>query len=249
MKVVSPYRPYAPYISNHIELGFDWVGALEMLKASVERVAPCPFFALTDTEADLPVPAHRYPTSEPRLMIWLIEVWHAYVTSPDFDQDTVMLSPDMLLCQPLDGVWKNKFDLGLVVRTEPKFFAKRPLLNGIHFWRHSAKAQLGAFFADALDLVRTFPNELLRWGGDAEAVWRLVQPVRSSDRILSRHGLSVGILPALSLLRSVSSREMELAATVSLPRPYEPVLDFRYRRKVAMRPVFEALRWPVRRPA
>lgn len=245
MKIVSPYRPYAPYISNHIDLGFDWQAALWMLKSSVDRVAPCPFFALTDEQSDLPVPSHRYPTREPKLMIWLIEAWHAYVTSVDFDQDTVMLSPDMLVCRPLDHVWKEPFDLGLVVRTERKFFSKRPLLNGIHFWRHAAKAQLGEFFAKALDLVRTFEPELVRWGGDAESVWRLVAPIKASDRMVSRNGVSVGILPATKLLRSISSTEMEQAERrTTLPRPDVPVLDFRYRRKASMRPVFDALKWP-----
>lgn len=250
MKIVSPFRPYAPYISNHIELAFDWPAALQMLHASIERVAPCPFFALTDLDADLPVPAHRYATSEPRLMVWLLEVWHAYVTSEDFDQDTVMVSPDMLLVQPIAPVFAQRFDLGLAVRTERKFFDKRPLLNGIHFWRHSAKPALGAFFAAALERVRTFEPELLRWGGDAEAVWQLVQPVKATDRVLKRQGLSVGILEARGILRSVSTPEMEQAAAGRrLIRQDVPVLDFRYRRKASMPAVFKALRWPERRSA
>ncbi len=245
MKIVSPYRPFAPYISNHLELGFDWVGALEMLQASIASVAPCPFYALTDMDADVKVPAHRYPTTEPRLMVWLIEAWHAYITSPDFDQDTVMLSPDMLLCQPIAHVFNQKFDLGLAVRTEPKFFDKRPLLNGIHFWRHSAKVELGAFFAAALDRVRLFDNALLRWGGDAEAVWQLVQPIAATDRVVKRAGLRVGVLPAVSILRSVSSPEMTHAARgTRMTRPEIPVMDFRYRRKASMPAVFKALRWP-----
>lgn len=245
MKIVSPYRPYAPYISNHLELGFDWVGALGMLEQSVRRVAPCPFYALTDLDAEVGVPAHRYPTTESRLMIWLIEVWRAYVTSEDFDQDTVMLSPDMLLCRPVQSVFsKYRFDLGLVVRTETKFFHKRPLLNGIHFWRHAAKPALGDFFSEALRLVRTFEPELLRWGGDAEAVWRLVTPVGIRDRVLKRQGLDVGILPAASILRSVGAPEMTIASRGgALNRPTVPVLDFRYRRKASMPSVFRAIRW------
>lgn len=245
MKIVSPYRPFPPETSTH-EKPFDWVGALQMLETSIARTAPCPFFALTDSDTALPVPAHRYATSESRLMVWLIDVFLAYVASDDFDQDTVMISPDMLICRPLHKVWRQPFDLGLLIRGEKKFFAKRPLLNGVHFWRHAAKDRLVGFFRAALRQVRALSPELLAWGGDTEAVLALVQPIRPYGTV-DRQGVSVGMLQASTILQSVNQESIErLTAATRMPLPPTPILDFRYRRKAVMRQTFEALVWPPR---
>lgn len=177
MKVVSPYRPFAPESPAHLRLGpFDWIGALEMLRVSVRRTCACETFAITDVDTALSVPNYQYVTTERRLMLWILDVSLRYLQSDDFDQDTVLVSPDTLIRGDL-GRWFTGSDLGVLTRQTPKFVHK-PILNGVQWWAHHGKARLIAFYTDALDLAKTLPEALLRWGADTEPFVRLLEPIQ-----------------------------------------------------------------------
>jgi hypothetical protein len=215
MKVVSPFRPFPPESQAHQKLGpFDWVRALKMLRKSVRVSCRCETWALTDVDTDLPVPAHAFVTTRRRLMLWLLEVCGCYLASPAFDQDTVMISPDMLVVSDISG-WFTGADLGLMARLGPKH-ARRPILNGIQFWSLAGRDRLIAFYRQALACAEALPDSLIAWGADTEPLIRLLSPL--SPGISERNGMRVAMHDAKALT---------------------PVVwDFKYLRKQRMADVF-----------
>jgi hypothetical protein len=235
IKVVSPYRPFAWESPSHRKLGaFDWVGALEMMRESVRISCGCKTFAITDVDTDLPGPTHQYVTTHRRLMIWILEVCLRYLESDDFDRDTVMVSPDMLVFRDLRPWFLA--DLGVLFRSGEKY-AHRPMLNGVQFWKHKAKDRLVAFYRKALAIAPTLPEDAQRWGADTEPIIQLLAPMELG--LLSRHGLTVQCLEATHVMRSLNIGEMQEGH-----RPIWPVhtvVDFKFwRRKQYMRAYYEA---------
>jgi hypothetical protein len=244
MRVVTPYRPFPPESAHHQRLGaFDWIEAIRMLSASVARSCHCATLAITGPEDDLPVPAIQLPTTQSRLMLWMLDVARAYVSSDAFDEDTVMICPDLLVFQDLRP-WFHA-DLGLVIRSQEKFHAAdKRLLNAVQFWRVAAKPGLIQFFERALAIGRSLPEPVLRWGADTEALRHLIEPI-PIDPVLNlqpRAGLTVAMLPAHLLLHELTSREMFwLQQTMLLPPPRIPIVDFKAGyRKPYMRAFYEA---------
>lgn len=239
MKVVSPYRPFAPESPAHLRLGpFDWPGALGMLCASVQRACQCECYALTDLDTPLAVPAHRYPVTESRLMLWLLAVCRDYLRSDAFDDDTVLISPDALVFADLRPWFLA--DLGVVVRVSPKFAQKKPLLNGVQFWRLAARRQLVAFYDEALAIARTLPDSLITWGADTEPLRRLLQPLVAGP--MERAGLTVYGIRRMDLFQSVDQLDIGRVARGETPRPPTAIVDFRYLRKLSMAAYFAATR-------
>lgn len=234
MKIVSPYRPFAPESGAHQALGpFDWVGALEMLRASVRKACGCETYALTDVDTSLSGAVHSYATTERRLMLWLLDVVLCYLRSDDFNDDTIMVSPDALVLQDLSGWFRA--DLGLMVRTGEKY-AEKPLLNGVQCWRVAAKDRLVAFYERVLWRARHADPRLIRWGADTEPIVDLLAPLVAGPFL--RSGLSVYGFEARAAFASVPKvrprRGMEIPAT--------PILDFKGLRKHFMADYFALAR-------
>jgi hypothetical protein len=239
MKIVTPFRPFAPESVEHFKLGpFDWHGAIEMLRASAARFCQCETFVITDVDHDAPGPAHYFDTSERRLMLWILDVSLRYLESEHFDQDTVMVSPDILVLGDLRPYFVA--DLGLVVRTGEKFKdTNRTVLNGVQWWRHASKKRLVHFFRRALAIARELPEERIVWGADTDPLIQLTAPLIGGARV-KRSGLT--FYGHERLMQSLSSQAMvAIDAGEPLSRPSFPLLDFKYDRKHYMRRTFDAL--------
>lgn len=238
IRVVSPFRPFAPESGAHIRLGpFDWLAALRMLAGSVARSNRCETVALTDEAADLAgFPAFRHAPRETRLMLWILEASAQYLASDDFDRDTVMVSPDNLVLGDLRPHFKG--ELALLVRTREKY-KNRPILNAVQWWPVAAKPVLAGFYAEALAVARELPENVLRWGADSESIRRLIAPI--APGIHRRAGLDVSMVEAVTVLHSISDRTAaELAAGRRPAYPPVPVIDFKGERKRHMAAFYRA---------
>lgn len=236
LRVISPYRPFAPESKCHRAIGvFDWVGALQMLSLSVARAMGCEMLAITDVDTHLPVPALQFQTTERRLMLWILDVTLGYLTSAHFDRDTIMLSPDLLVFSDLRRWMSDR--VTILMRT---MVPKHPILNGVQFWPVSQKAGLIAFYAQALAIGRTLPENFIRWGGDTEPLRQLLVPLAPGDVV--RSGLSVRLIESSEILEAVSDGTMRsIDRGEPVPSPCVAVVDFRYIRKVYMRRYFDAM--------
>lgn len=240
MKIVSPYRPFQADNAAHLRLGlFDWNDALRMLSASAAQACDVPVVMITDVDTVMtppPVPSYRYITHQRRLMPWILEVALCYLQSDDFDQDTVMLSPDVLVYGDLRP-WFTA-DLGVVVRLAPKY-AKRPLLNCAQWWSYAAKPQLVAFYQAALARALTLSEPDITWGADTIPLVELLAPLQAGES--RRAGLRVRAIELGEVMAELTAfDEGRLDRGEHVPRPILPLVDFKYLRKVRMRAYFNA---------
>ena len=236
MKVVSAYRPFEPESASHKKLGpFPWTSALAMLRQSVKASCRCETYALTDLSSDVgTVPAVRLPTTETRLMLWLLEAWSLYIESDAFDDDTAMVSPDALVFSDLRPWFSG--DLGVVVRGG-KFEDKRPLLNGVQLWAVRAKPRLAAFYREVRRLAARLPEGSIRWGGDTEPILELLEPLGQGHQ--SRQGLDVVGIPFQNFFRCPSGTDARRIEAGKRPDP-TPIVDFKYMKKRMMADYYAA---------
>lgn len=244
IRIVSPFRPFPIESEPHQALGpFDWIGALEMLQASVERNCPeTTFTALTDVDTTLPVPAFQFKTRERRLMLWILEVCFKFLNSKHFDRDTVMVSPDMLVMGDLRRFFRGA-DLGVLVRPEQKHIdSGRPILNQVQFWRHKAKGKLIGFYNTALHIAKEqLTEDLIVWGGDTEPIRRLIEPIALGVTETQAWSVLVEQIHFSEVMESLSQLQID-QLTAGLPiQTSRPVLDFKYTRKRYQRAAFESL--------
>lgn len=243
LRVVSPYRPFEPESDAHRSLGpFDWIGALEMLQASVARnTRDTEAVAITDVDTALPVPTMCFLTTEQRLMLWILDVAARYIESTAFDRDTVMISPDCLVMGDLRPWFADSSaDMGIIVRTEEKHRGTgRVILNQVQFWRHAAKDRIAAFYRHALALARTLPEEILVWGADTEPLQRLLAPIDAG--VFDRAGLRVDLIPWHQVLEPLTTEHKRQLSAGEPMRTSRPVIDFRSHRKHWMRQAYESL--------
>ncbi len=241
MRIVSPYQPFP--VARHSQEGFDWIRALQMLRASARQAGGWDVVALTEQGTRLPGPVHAYATGETRLMLWILGVSLAYLRSAEFDQDTVLLSPDTLVVGDLQPGFEG--DLTVLVRPLPRY-ADRPVLNAAQWWPVHAKSPLIAFYEQALAIARTLPRNLIEWGADCEALRQLLTPITLGLQL--RAGLTVSLQPATAWLRCVNP--VTLRAFEQKPGPWPtPIVDFKYHGKALMPRVFAALERSWRRKA
>lgn len=238
MRIVSPYRPFAPESDEHQMLGaFDWVGALQMLGVSAERTCGLKTVALTDVDTDLPVPSFQYVTRHRRLMLWILDVTLRYLDSDDFDQDTILVSPDSLICGDVGYWFAPKADLSLLVRNVKFQEVDRPILNSVQWFRVASRRKLVTFYQRALAIAETLPDATIRWGADSEPLRQLLEPL--AHGIQKRSGMIIDCIPAPWVLESVSqSRLVQVAEGTWVP-PTRAVLDFKATRKHAMATCFD----------
>ncbi len=224
LRVVSPYRPFVPESYAHTTLGpFDWVDALRMLRVSVARSNNCETVAITDLDTELPGPTFQYATTERRLMLWILDVALCYLRSDDFDCDTILLSPDLLVFGDLRPWMTEHFTV--LMRAK---YPAHPILNAVQFWPLQRKATLIRFYEDALTIGRSLPEGYLRWGGDTEPIRRLLAPLAP--------GL---VIPGKIDKLGYKGMATKLACG-QVVLPVRAILDFRFTRKQFMRRYFDA---------
>lgn len=237
MKAVTPFKPFEAESSAHQRLGpFDWIDAISMLRVSVAKSCKCETFVLTDQSSAVPGEAHRYPTRHNRLMPWLLEINLRYLESDDFTDDTVLLSPDMLVYRNLRGWFKA--DLGIIARLSKKFRANRNLLFGVQFWRPSGRKALIRLYRDALAEAESYSEDLLKWGADIEPFYSRLHPEKYGTH--QRGDLSVHFIGETSLMLSINDVDRTALDQAKPVHPGAPIIDFRYLRKHWMRPYFDA---------
>lgn len=241
MRVVSPYRTQAPESGAHRKLGaFDWVAAARMLRASVRHACGCETVLLTDQATNVAeLPAFRYVSTEPHLMIWILEVSLAYLKSPAFDCDTVFLSPDTLVTSSLRQYFEA--DLTILIRTHKKYRTK-PILNAAQWWPVASKEKLIAFYERVLSEARGLVPELIKWGADTYALQQILEPLVLGKQ--ERGDLTVSFREAQTVLLSISKSTVALlTARRAIPRPPAgvPIVDFKgAARKHVMAAYFQA---------
>lgn len=243
LRIVSPYRPFAPESDAHQTLGpFDWVGALAMLQDSARRVVrKVEAVAISDVDADpLGVPALFFQTTERRLMLWILDVSLQYLESDAFDRDTVMVSPDMLLLQDPRPWFHPEAHLSVLVRTGEKHQQSgRMILNQMQWWRVAGKAQLVHFYRQAIEIARALPEDVIRWGADSVPLQQLLDPIEPG--VADRAGLVVSMIESGHAIESLSSYQIQCLEDGLPVGTSRTALDFRYLRKRYQRQAYEAL--------
>lgn len=232
MKIVTPFKPFAPESSSHRKMAdFDWPAAVEMLRASAWHASRTPVVVLGE----------QYSTTHDRLMLWLLEVSLRYLESDDFDQDTAMLSPDMLVFKDLSPFFRA--DLGIVARLHPKFIKSgRTLLFGMQLWKHAGKDRLIALYRNALAIAEGLSDGAKVWGADIEPFHQLIPPTRYGTQAFGtgRDKLWVDFIEDNVVMRSIGDGDMAALQAGRAPSTMAPVVDFRYTRKLHMRAFFDA---------
>lgn len=237
--VVAPYRAMPAESASHKRLGpFDWVEAARMLRISVAESCRCETVILSDDETPVGTsPVLRFPTSEPKLMLWILEVSLAYLHSDAFVCDTVFASPDTIVRGDLRRYFRG--DLTLLTRSNPKY-AARPILNALQFWPVRSRDALIEFYTQALAIARALPEDAQRWGADSEALRVLIAPIELGLSL--RGGLRLACLEASTVLYPIQSSMVTRLQTKRRLAPHPaPVVDFKGQRKQWMRMYFEAL--------
>lgn len=238
MRVVAPFRPFPPEIGHHEQFGHDWwMDAIAMMRHSASRACNAKVMMLTDVDTTLPFPCLQYRTNERRLMLWYLEIACRYLSSCDFDQDTVMLDSDQLVYQDLSRWFRTRMDLGLLVRRRTRSRDAYPIINGVQFWPIESKLKLATFYRAALSRARQLPESMHVWGADTVALTQLLAPVSIGSH--HRAGLRVRLIESDKVSKALSTRMVAALKAKQLQRPNVAVLDFRHTRKQYMRAVFE----------
>lgn len=228
MRIVTPFRPFRPESFEHKDLGrFDWVEAIRMLRTSAKRACGLEVLTITDADTELPVPALKYQTEHRRLMPWIVEVALKYVESDDFDQDTVMVSPDILVFGDLGRWFRDKdYDLGLLARPPGRLRDMNPMLNSVQFWPRKSRDAIRRLYCLVAERLGSLSEEQLVWGGDTTPFIELFGPVEV-NRV---HGHPAG------RVRFLNADDVMLTFSGPLMWKSTPdrLVDFRYKRKLMM---------------
>lgn len=240
--VVAPFRSFTPEIGHHLQ--FDqrwWMSAIGMLARSVMAASPrAAVYVITspDQTNNFPVTVRRVPTHEQRLMLWYLEICAAYLESDYFDRDTIMLDSDQLVFQDLERFFsRSSYDLGVLIRT-PRNLNGFDIINGVQFWRHSAKRKLAKFYRQALTRAHALDDRFHVWGADTVALSDLLSPLSVGTH--RRCNLTVRMFESERVSRALSFDQIEALHRGRFDLPKVPVLDFRNYRKAHMARVFEA---------
>lgn len=243
IRVVLPFRPFAPESELHKELAdFDWIAAMQMLAHTVRVICRCPVHVITDVDTDLPLPCLKYETTHRRLMLWNLEVCLKYLESEDFDRDTVMMDSDQLVYQDLAPLFRGGVDLGVLIRknndktTQAPNENRFPILNGVQLFSRKGKGRLQKFYREALRVAEELPEDRIVWGADTDALRILLEPLEAG--LSFRHGARVMMQDSRQVLEAIS--EKYFAEDGSVQWPSRPVCDFRWRRKTFMRRFYDA---------
>jgi hypothetical protein len=159
----------------------------------------------------------------------------SYLRSDDFDRDTIMLSPDLLVFGDLRP-WMDRYFV-VLMRSE---YEKHPILNGVQFWPVRLKRQLVAFYTSALEIGQTLDEGHLRWGGDTEPIRQLLEPL--APGLVMRNGKPIArLVEANDIMQAFTTVQAAALTRGEAQRPVRAVLDFRYLRKHSQRKYFELI--------
>jgi hypothetical protein len=239
IRLVAPFFPLPAQNEHHQALAdFDWIDAIRMLSHSAEISCGVPVQVITDTSTDLSLPALRYETTHRRLMLWVLEACVKYLESDDFDRDTVCLDCDQLIFGDLSRFFAPQMDLGLLVRSRMVHrYTWKKVINGVQFWAVKAKKRLAAFYREALARAERMSSELQAWGADTQALRELIEPV--SIGLVERMGVRVHLISDTRVSFPLTETQIEGLQAGIAPQSRHAVMDFRYRRKLHMRRVYE----------
>jgi hypothetical protein len=241
-RIVTPYRAFAPESEQHLALpAFDWLSALRMVSHTARLSNGVPVTVLTDTTTQVPIASLRYDTTHQRLTLWLLEIRLRYLSSPDFDRDTVTVDADELIFGDLSPWFQTKAGMTVIIRTEDKHMQPGgwPLLNGVQWWKVRRKAALVSFYERALRLAEQMPEDRIKWGSETDAVRHLLDPLVYGQH--KRAGLRVDMVPVEQVVETFSSGHIQRLGAPDFPKPTRPILDFRWTRKQHMRAAYDAL--------
>lgn len=235
LRVVTPFRPFAPESREHLALGpFDWPGAIAMLRESVRRSNQCETVTITDAETTVPGPMFQYATRESRLMLWILEVSLCYLAGPHFDRDTVMISPDSLVFCDLRPWFAG--DIGMVVRPDHR---ERPLLNGLQWWPLEGRDKLVHLHERALAMAKQLPDDVQTWGADTVPFLKLLKPLYAGCGP-RKSGIVANLVESRHVLHPLTSQTIAALETGGQVDPPPAVVDFRFLRKQHMRAYYDA---------
>lgn len=235
MRVVTAYRPFPAESREHQELGpFDWVGAIEMLRVSVQQSCDCETVAITDLDTVLPGPTFHYRTHERRLMLWILDVSLRYLQGAEFDRDTVFCSPDQLVFQDLSRWFAG--ECGFVIRPMHK---ERPILNALQWWPLKGREKLIVLYEQALQRAHQLPEAIKTWGADSVPFERLLKPLRVG-MAEKKSGILANLIDSRQVMVPLTSDVIDALEKGQQIHPRGAVVDFRYTRKKFMRAYFDA---------
>jgi hypothetical protein len=114
----------------------------------------------------------------------------------------------------------------------------KKVINGVQFWAVRAKSKLAAFYRAALARAEQMSGELQAWGADTQALRELLEPITAVG-LVDRMGLRVHLISDTRVSFPLTEQQIEGLQTGIAPQFRHAVTDFRYRRKVWMRQVYE----------
>ena len=237
MKIVSPYRQIVPYKRHHVELPAGWwLEALRMLRWSGLNRTQANTYVITDLETELPFKyVLRYDTQETYLMLWIIEVSLMYLESSDFDQDTVLISPDSLVRKDINW-FDGTFDIAVTSRPLKEKYQHHPLLNGLQWWPLASKDKLIELYREALHIARSLPDNEKRWGGDTTPFLKLLGPIVPGLHDRGGYRVKIFTFPTLMEITPLVMRKLSEGKR---PDADVAVADFKLRSKSNMKTYFE----------
>lgn len=104
------------------------------------------------------------------LMNWILKAQLSYIESDLFDTDSVFFSPDALITQPLEKVFKQKFDVALTNRSNRRW----PINNGVIFMKPENKRRIAQYWNEAIKICAGYPIDIQKWYGDQQSLGDLV---------------------------------------------------------------------------
>jgi hypothetical protein len=120
------------------------------------------------------------------LMNWILKAQLFYIESDLFNQDSVFFSPDALIAQPLDKIFKDNFDVALTNRSNRRW----PINNGVIFMRPENKAKIAEYWREAIKICAEYPIDIQKWYGDQQSLGDLV-----SKNYAGEIGLNLKLYP------------------------------------------------------
>lgn len=194
---------FAPrYLANNAEHAHDYGPMLDLLARSCARLQ-LRFIVITDPSARLGYECFA-PALPEKLMPSVLAGQLAYLKSPLFDADSVLVDVDVLVQRNPAKAFRQPFDLALTGRRLGKD-ARNPINNGVMFCRLAARERCVAFFERALALCGE------DWGADQKAINDACAPAPRSVGLYERSGAAVRVLPVKEYAAAPKSLDDERA--------------------------------------
>lgn len=197
--------------------GFDWRGAIALLRASAARFG-YPVTVVTDANTAMPAPAIRVGDArEQGLMQWLLHAQSETIARAD--EPSVMVSPDTLIAGRLEWMF-GAWDVALLTRAKPK-----PIVNSVIAFMPSE--ELLRMWREVEATAQTLSADSRAWGADIDAVVDVLRIQPSEDGVRAVNDVRVRLVPTDGRFQSAKHRQHPT------PMPV-PLWDFKGSRKALM---------------